>query len=100
AEGILGRSMVIAQSGDGRYAFYRGERDLGPHPQPNQPTPDQQAVEPAQAATKAGGAKGELLEGLRSDNGIIIEQQQMNLNNFYNNDVKSGIGGGFGGGFF
>ncbi|MCA9164106.1 MAG: tetratricopeptide repeat protein, partial [Planctomycetales bacterium] len=100
AEGILGRSMVIAQSGDGRYAFYRGERDLGPHPQPNQPTPDQQAAEPAQAATKAGGAKGELLEGLRSDNGIIIEQQQMNLNNFYNNDVKSGIGGGFGGGFF
>lgn len=98
ADGIQGTAMVIAQADGGRYAFFRGTRDLGPPP-----APENAPAEPASPADDAGGAKGgkeALLDDLRTFNKDIQVQQQQELDNFYNNSIQGGFGGGLGGGVF
>lgn len=83
ADGIVGTSTVIAQVDERRYAFYRGKVELGPPPAPATPPPA--AKEPAQQPASAKDAEGELLEGLRSGNQMIIQEQQQNLKQLYEN---------------
>jgi hypothetical protein len=99
ADGIQGTAMVIAQADQGRYAFYRGTRDLGPPPvQPNAPAA-QTADPQAKPATKGG--KEALLEDLQLQNSSIQLEQQQQLKGVYDNDIKGGFqGGGVGGGIF
>lgn len=97
ADSILGRSTVIAQAGNNRYAFFRGQTELGPPPQP---APNEAAEAAAAPADMPADSKGELLNNLRDANGEIQVEQQQQLKAVYGNDVDQGIGGGFGGGFF
>nr|MCU0872863.1 hypothetical protein [Pirellulaceae bacterium] len=106
ADGILGRSMVIAQAADGGYAFFRGQTELGPPPQlpPVAATPETaQPAAPAEAAAAAApeaSGKAQLLEGLQNRNNVIQAEKVQELQGVYDNSVQEGIGGGFGGGFF
>ncbi len=99
ADGIQGRSMVIAQAADGGYAFFRGETELGPPPAPATPAAAQPAEAAATAAPEASG-KAQLLEGLQERNNVIQAEKVQQLKGVYDNSVQEGIGGGFGGGFF
>jgi hypothetical protein len=105
ADGIQGRSMVIAQAADGGYAFFRGHTELGPPPQlpPVATTPEAApSAAPAEAAAAAPEASGkaQLLEGLQNRNNVIQAEKVQQLQGVYDNSVQEGIGGGFGGGFF
>ncbi|TWT33373.1 tetratricopeptide repeat protein [Blastopirellula retiformator] len=91
ADGIQGRTTILAEAEAGEYAFYRGEKSLG-----NAPVPTSQQ----QAPNAAYGGKGmsnkaklndELLKGIRAGNEMIQQEQRMNLDNFYRNNVKEGI---------
>jgi len=97
ADGIRGRSMVIAQAEGGRYAFFRGQTELGPPPEPQSQAGAQQAPE---AAAPAPTGKDALLENVKGFNTDIQMEQQKQLQEVYENTVEEGVGGGFGGGFF
>jgi len=99
ADSIKGRSMIIAQAPGGRYAFFRGETELGPPPAPDASDQEQDAAEASPAEPAATG-KAALLEGLKGTNTEIQMEQQEQLDDFYENPVEEGIGGGFGGGIF
>ncbi len=99
ADGIQGRSMIIAQAPGGRYAFFRGETELGPPPAQQAPAQEAAGEERADAAYEASG-KEALLKGLKDSNVEIQMEQQEQLEDFYENPVDEGIGGGFGGGIF
>jgi tetratricopeptide (TPR) repeat protein len=99
ADGIRGRSMVIAQADGGRYAFSRGQTELGPASKegiPSAPEPMSDADPYAAEQPDA----GELLQGLKDANMSIQDEQQEQLQDVYDNSVEEGIGGGFGGGIF
>lgn len=99
ADGIQGVAMVIAHAGDGRYAFYRGTRDLGPPPEVNN-APAQAVDQPQQREVTKGG-KDALLDDLRGNNRFIQEQQQKQLKEYYDNGIQGGFNsGGVGGGVF
>ncbi len=93
ADGIQGRSTVIAQVDQSRYAFFRGETELGPPPTaPNAPAP------PADATPTDGKSMGKmsnervLLEQLEGGNRDIQQKQQIWLDNNYkmnNSGVKA-----------
>jgi TolA-binding protein len=106
ADGIQGRSMVIAQAADGGYAFFRGQTELGPPP-PLPPVGTKQEAAPAAQGAEAAAAaapelsgKAQLLEGLQDRNNVIQAEKVQQLKGVYDNSVQEGIGGGFGGGFF
>ncbi len=98
ADGIQGRSMIIAQAAGGRYAFFRGETELGPPPA--QQAPAQEEGDASAAADPVVTGKDALLKGLKESNVEIQMEQQEQLEDFYENPVEEGIGGGFGGGIF
>ncbi len=79
ADNLAGHATVIAQADSGRYAFFRGELELGP--------PRQQAESaPAQQQGQAGRGQSDdvkLLEQLKGSNSMIIEEQRQNLQNLY-----------------
>jgi len=99
ADGIQGRSMIVAQAAGGRYAFFRGETELGPPPAQQTPAEEQGAAASPAADPMATG-KEALLKGLKGANTEIQMEQQEQLDDFYDNSVEEGIGGGFGGGIF
>lgn len=102
ADGIQGRSMVIAQAADGGYAFFRGQQELGP-PLAATTSEAAQPAAPAEAAATAApeaSGKAQLLEGLQERNNVIQAEKVQQLQGVYDNSVQEGIGGGFGGGFF
>ena len=86
ADGIQGTSTVIAQTENGRYAFYRGTQHLGAVPQPQ--TVNAADNEAGQMrAQKKGAGKDVLLEGIygrnesiNRDNSFRQEQQLYNNN--------------------
>ncbi|MDA7977875.1 MAG: tetratricopeptide repeat protein [Pirellulales bacterium] len=82
ADNLAGQATVIAQADSGRYAFFRGETELGP---PMVQTGGQVLQQQGQASEEA---DVKLLEQLKGGNGIIIEQQRQNLENLYNNTDK------------
>jgi hypothetical protein len=98
ADGILGRSMVVAQAEGSRYAFFRGQQELGPP----QPADKPETAAPAETMPQADQPSGKdaLLDQLQGANEDIQRQQQKQLQDVYDNSVDEGIGGGFGGGFF
>jgi hypothetical protein len=82
ADSIQGTSTVIAQSDGDRYAFFRGQTQLGAPPAP--PTPSAQA-KGQQAAGSTWGRQSDLLENLKSSNSAILMEQQQQLKHFYDN---------------
>ncbi|HUY89785.1 MAG TPA: tetratricopeptide repeat protein [Pirellulales bacterium] len=86
ADAIQGSSTVIAQAEHNRYAFFRGETQLGPPPQ-EAPAAEEKAEKPAAAPADAGGER-QLLEGLQIGNGAILQQQELNLKNLYQQNRK------------
>ncbi|UUO05786.1 tetratricopeptide repeat protein [Blastopirellula sp. J2-11] len=100
ADGIQGRSTILAEAEEGEYAFYRGEKSIGnvPMPVPSaQPqAPNASGDGQQQGGQQSGGSSkaklnDELLRGIRAGNGMIQEEQRKNLDNYYRNDVKEGI---------
>ncbi len=90
ADGIKGKSTVIAQASDGRYAFFRGTDELGPpEPAPNQPAAPASKM-PAQKgkgeASDAEGKDGVLIEQLQRGNKMLQQKQQELLDNNYKNN--------------
>ncbi|HUY34628.1 MAG TPA: tetratricopeptide repeat protein [Pirellulales bacterium] len=92
AEAIQGASTVIAEAGEGRYAFYRGKLDLGPPlaaatapaaPQSNVERPPAQSF-PAQSQAE------QLLESLNQSNCAIQQMGCENLKNLYERN-KTGV---------
>jgi uncharacterized protein YfaS (alpha-2-macroglobulin family)/TolA-binding protein len=96
ADGIRGKTTVIAQLDRNQYAFFRGETHLGPQPQPgsgqSDPFGDGHAA-PAEENMQMD-SKSQLLEGLKGGNYKIQQEQQENLQELYNNPNQGGFGGG------
>jgi uncharacterized protein YfaS (alpha-2-macroglobulin family)/tetratricopeptide (TPR) repeat protein len=81
-DGVQGRSTVIARAGDGQYAFYRGQLELGPPPAPAKPEAAKSATQmPAQQAAE--GQQQELLQDLFKSNRMIQEQKGKELKELY-----------------
>jgi tetratricopeptide (TPR) repeat protein len=92
AEGIQGKSTVIAQVEDDRYAFFRGQTELGPPPTPNAPA----TAGAAPAAQPPGESKAlsnerVLLEQLQGGNREIQQRQNDWLDNNYKMPTNSGV---------
>jgi tetratricopeptide (TPR) repeat protein len=92
-DNLAGTATVIAEADNGRYAFFRGEKELGPPPQaPNAP-----AAQPATAAAPAAGKPmgGEdksdvLLEELHRFNKDVQGKNRSTLDNNYK-DQRGGV---------
>jgi hypothetical protein len=85
AEAIQGASTVIAEAGEGRYAFYRGTLELGPPPAT--PVPQKAVDQPPAGGAPANNAQ-QLLEGLNQSNEAIQRMQGDNLKNLYQKNKK------------
>ncbi len=88
ADGIRGKSTVIAQATDGRYAFFRGKETIGPAPSPPQsgvPVPKMEA--PSAGVNGPGPGKiplgRELTEQLETQNKLFQQGQGQYLENNY-----------------
>ncbi len=103
AQGILGKSTVIAQLDSGRYAFYRGQTDLGPQPQPvtKTPPPDKTIADPfgrdnagtgvpAKPDESKGKDNNDLLNRVQQFNGSIQGDNNKQLEQIYN-QKKGGV---------
>ncbi len=95
ADGIRGRATIVAQADGGRYAFFRGETELGPPPEQTPPAPSEAASPKPSSDMNGEGKGGELLEGLKQGNSMIQGKQQEKLQDLYEPSP-----GGFGGGGF
>lgn len=91
ADGIQGRSTILAEGEDGEYAFYRGEKSIGNVPVPTNKPTEPNATDGGKAPSSKAQLNDELLRGIRAGNGMIQEEQRKNLDNYYRNDVKDGI---------
>lgn len=85
AQSIQGTSTVIASAGD-RYAFFRGQLELGPRPEAPKPEPQASVEESAPDSEKSHG----LLDDLYDNNNDILQQQQEQLNKIYK-EKKAGV---------
>jgi len=93
ADGIHGRSTVIARAEPSRYAFFRGQTDLGPPavPMPAAMTPRSVSapVPPdADRSQKPMSQERQLLQGLEQQNLKFQGQQMENLQRIYKNPAK------------
>jgi len=88
ADSIRGKSTVIAQADGGRYAFFRGQAELGPPPTPATKAPEESTPAKPQAATGKEAADGELLKGLLERNQSLQRQQSDQLQQLYDNKEK------------
>ena len=88
ADGIQGRSTVIARVEPSRYAFFRGQTELGPQgvPAASSPAGSQSSMErkPSGMPSK----ESQLLEGLQKQNGAFQIRQKDNLQQMYQNKGK------------
>jgi alpha-2-macroglobulin len=100
ADKINGKSTVIAQTEDGRYAFFRGNQELGTPPAPvaaPAPTEPNQAADPQAKPGKQSGADDQqkdsvLIEQLQRGNKALQQRWNENLDNNYkprNDGVKA-----------
>ncbi|MHB1035874.1 MAG: tetratricopeptide repeat protein [Pirellulales bacterium] len=93
ADAILGTSTVIAQAEGGRYAFFRGQVELGPPPAPPAPAEASAAGGMQSSSSKPSGKarlESDLLEGLQKSNSDIQQLQQRNLKGLYDQN-KQGV---------
>jgi tetratricopeptide (TPR) repeat protein len=86
ADGIHGRSTVIARLEPSRYAFFRGQTDLAPAV----PAPAASAAtsQPPAPAHKPMSQEKQLLQGLEMQNRSFQGQQMENLKKIYENKPK------------
>jgi hypothetical protein len=94
ADGIQGRTTVIAQASGGRYALYRGAARIGPPPTPAPPPAPAAQQQPAPQTLEAAAAKkeksNELLEGLYLRNTTIQDENLRRQKAQYFNE-KAGV---------
>jgi tetratricopeptide (TPR) repeat protein len=88
AEGIQGKSTVIAQVDDSRYAFFRGQTELGPPIPAAAPAADAPMPE---AKGQYRSNEKQLLEQLEGGNREIQLRQQQWLDNNYKTPANSGV---------
>ena len=98
ADGVRGKSTVIAETDSGRYAFYRGQTELGPAPEPAKPA-DQappgdksgegKAAGPGQQGNRQQDNNG-LLDNIQLGNGKIQQENSDSLNRIYQQN-KGGV---------
>jgi hypothetical protein len=88
AEGIQGKSTVIAQVDDDRYAFFRGQTELGP-PVPSAPVAADAPMPEAKGKFRSN--EKQLLEQLEGGNREIQQRQQLWLDNNYKMPANSGV---------
>jgi len=96
ADGIQGTSTVIAQAEPSRYAFFRGQAELGPAPKPappSQSTPQQKPgqaapAKPAEKKMPRASLEQDLLEGLQKANTMIQGKQVEQLKSMYKSKQK------------
>ncbi len=94
ADGIHGRSTVIARAEPSRYAFFRGQTDLAPPVPAAAPAPKAPVAGTAAAPYAAAPAQQpmsqekQLLEGLEQQNKSFQGQQMENLKRIYENKAK------------
>jgi hypothetical protein len=91
AEGIQGKSTVIAQVADARYAFYRGDKELGPQPPAANAPPAPPGEAKPDAAGKPMSNEKLLLEQLQGGNRAIQQKQQDWLKSNYSAPSNSGV---------
>jgi hypothetical protein len=91
AEGIQGKSTVIAQVDDSRYAFFRGQTELGPPPAPANAPPSQEPAAPQAKTGKSLSNEAQLLEQLEGGNRAIQQRQNEWLDNNYKMPANSGV---------
>jgi tetratricopeptide (TPR) repeat protein len=87
ADGIRGATTVIAQTDKSRFAFHRGEAQLGASPENAAAEASQEAAEAAAPLSQ----KRQLLENLERGNRAIQVEQIKNLKKVYENPVKGGV---------
>jgi hypothetical protein len=107
AQGVRGKSTVIAETDSGRYAFYRGQTELGPAPEPakpaaaeSSPLADQAPPGDKSGGGKSGGGQGQqnngqqdnngLLDNIQLGNGKIQQENSDSLNRIYQQN-KGGV---------
>jgi len=106
AQGVRGKSTVIAETESGRYAFYRGQTELGPAPEPAKPAAAEQAPQDAKGAGAAAGGdrsgdgkpvagqaqpdNNGLLDNIQLGNGRIQQENSDSLNRIYQQN-KGGV---------
>ncbi len=86
AQSIQGTATVIAEGENNRYAFFRGQTELGP-PAARANQPAGAAPAPAAAEKPASDAE-QLLEGLQQSNSVIQQQQGENRRGIYRQERK------------
>ncbi|MBI1248284.1 tetratricopeptide repeat protein [bacterium] len=94
ADGIEGRTTVIAQAKKGEYAFFRGTQELAmtvEKAKRRQLLQDKAEQQPAQPMNQMLDNRQELLRGIQGGNGAIQLEQRRNLDRLYRNDFKGGI---------
>ncbi len=84
---------MIAQADSGRYAFFRGQTELGP--EPKAPVAAPAPAEPPKSQTEQSGQAGPagaagLLDNLQRDNSTIQGKNSESLQNFYKQN-KAGV---------
>ena len=90
ADGIQGKTTVIARADSSRYAFYRGDSFIGDQPQTND-APNQSAANSVEfKQQKKSSGKDELLKGIRGRNSAIMLDNRIRQKSQYFND-KSGV---------
>ena len=92
AQGIQGTSTVIAQADAGRYAFFRGQTQLGAAPEPAKPQAEAQQA--AQPAANGGDNNNGLLDNVMRGNSELQGQQKGNLKQIYQQNDGGVRGGG------
>jgi hypothetical protein len=93
ADGIRGKSTVIARAEDSRYAFFRGQTELvqeaipAPSAQPQSGGEKQSGGKPAASPS----LEKQLLEGLQEQNKSFQMEQRDNLKKIYQKSPSKGV---------
>jgi len=88
ADGIHGRSTVIAQAEPARYAFFRGQADLAPPPPKKEEKARADKTMKSSKEAPAPAAAEQLLEGLQDLNKSFQGKQVEQLKQMYINEQK------------
>jgi TolA-binding protein len=87
ADGVQGRSTVLAQGPHGKYAFYRGTQELGPPPAPAAAPPKA----PASTSIDSDGGNEQLIKQLRDLNGANQSIQNSQMDKLFRNDNRGNL---------
>jgi alpha-2-macroglobulin len=89
AQGLKGTSTAIAETDTSRYAFFRGETNLGPQvPEPAKPAPADAVIDGKAGQPATADGQGQLLQNIQQGNSMIQTDNGTKLQNIYKQDTK------------